>query len=98
MEAGTRLAGKLQNLDVDLCEAIAACRLQLNPCGSSDASVDLGMVGSQLRRQKPDWDVRNYGVSKSQGLSGLLELPELKRLFETKKKGSAIFVKEKGIS
>lgn len=85
-KAGTRLSGKLANLDVVLSEAIASSRLQVNPSGSSDSWVDLSQVGTNLLRQRPDWDVRTYGVSKSQGLSGLLELPELQGLFEIRKR------------
>ena len=85
-KAGTRLSGKLAILDVVLSEAIASSRLQVNPSGSSDSWVELSQVGTNLVRQRPDWDVRTYGVSKSQGLSGLLELPELQGLFEIRKR------------
>jgi uncharacterized protein (TIGR00288 family) len=95
-KADTHLSGTLANLDVELGEAIAACRARINPSGNSDSWVCLGAIGDQLRRQRPDWDVRSYGVSKRQGLSGLLELPELKQHFQTRKEGgSGIVAREK---
>ena len=44
--------------------------------------MDISRLPLVLRRRAPDWDVRNYGVSKRAGLSGLLNLPELSELFE----------------
>ena len=82
---GTKLEGRLKNLDVQLREAINAC-LAEHPAEDSgpgrEGWVNISLLTPVLRRRAPDWDVRNYGVNKSAGLSGLLKLPELSELFE----------------
>ena len=82
---GTKLEGRLKNLDVQLREAIDVC-LEEHPAEDSgpgrEGWVNISLLTPVLRRRAPDWDVRNYGVSKNKGLSGLLNVPELSELFE----------------
>ena len=80
---GTKLEGRLKNLDVQLREAINTC-LAEHPADDSgpEGWVDISLLTPVLRRRAADWDVRNYGISKRAGLSGLLKLPELSELFE----------------
>ena len=80
---GTKLKGRLKNLDVQLREAINTC-LAEHPADDAapEGWVDISLLTPVLRRRAPDWDVRNYGVSKNKGLSGLLNVPELSELFE----------------
>ena len=80
---GTKLEGRLKNLDVQLREAINTC-LAEHPADDSgpEGWVDISLLTPVLRRRAPAWDVRNYGVSKRAGLSGLLNVPELSELFE----------------
>ena len=80
---GTKLEGRLKNLDVQLREAINTCLAEHHADDAGpEGWVDLSLLTPVLRRRAPDWDVRNYGVNKSAGLSGLLKLPELSELFE----------------
>ena len=76
---------RLKSLDVQLREAIDVC-LEEHPAEDSgpgrEGWVNISLLTPVLRRRAPDWDVRNYGVSKKAGLSGLLNLPELSELFE----------------
>ena len=80
---GTKLEGRLKNLDVQLREAINTCLAEHHADDAGpEGWVDISLLTPVLRRRAPDWDVRNYGVNKSAGLSGLLKLPELSELFE----------------
>ena len=79
---GTKLGGRLKNLDVQLHEAINTCLEEHAHTGTSDGWVNISNLPAVLRRRAPDWDVRNYGVGKKAGLSGLLALPEVSKLFE----------------
>ena len=80
---GTKLKGRLKNLDVQLREAINTCLAEHHADDAGpEGWVDISLLTPVLRRRAPDWDVRNYGVNKSAGLSGLLKLPELSELFE----------------
>ena len=80
---GTKLEGRLKNLDVQLHEAINTCLEEHAHTGTSDGWVNISQLPAVLRRRAPDWDVRNYGLTKS-ALSGLLALPEVSELFELK--------------
>ena len=82
----TKFTGLLKGLDVDLDEALASC---LSDKPSVNGWVDISLLASTLRRRKPSWDVRNYGVTKNQGLKGLLELPEVSKLFELQSSGKS---------
>ena len=75
----TKFTGLLKGLDVDLSEALASC---LSDKHSANGWVDISLLANTLRRRKPSWNVRNYGVTKKEGLKGLLELPEVRKLFE----------------
>ena len=80
---GTKLKGRLKNLDVQLREAINTCLAEHHADDAGpEGWVDISLLTPVLRRRAPDWDVRNYGVSKRAGLSGLLNVPELSKLFE----------------
>ena len=79
---GTKLGGRLKNLDVQLHEAINTCLEEHAHTGTSDGWVNISKLPAVLQRRAPDWDVRNYGVGKKAGLSGLLALPEVSKLFE----------------
>ena len=46
--------------------------------------IHLPALKTALVRHSPSWDVRNYGVSQSKGLVGLLELPGISEIFEVK--------------
>lgn len=81
----TQLSGPLRGLDVDIREALSSCLS--DPKLAKDGWVNISHLPTTLRRSKPSWDVRNYGVSKAQGLSSLLEKPEVSQLFELKKVG-----------
>ena len=83
---GTKLGGRLKNLDVQLHEAINTCLEEHAHTGTSDGWVNISNLPAVLRRRAPDWDVRNYGVGKKAGLSGLLALPEVSKLFELREK------------
>jgi uncharacterized protein (TIGR00288 family) len=82
----TKFTGLLKGLDVDLDEALASC---LSDKPSANGWVDISLLANTLRRRKPSWDVRNYGVTKNQGLKGLLELPEVSKLFELQNSGKS---------
>jgi len=82
----TKFIGPLKGLDVDLGEAISSC---LSDRPSADGWVDISLITSTLRRRNPSWDVRNYGVSKKEGLKGLLELREVGKLFELQRAGKS---------
>ena len=78
-----KLSAKLKGLDVELRKAYAAClsdpRQQKN-----GEWIHLPALKTALVRHSPSWDVRNYGVSQSKGLVGLLELPGISEIFEVK--------------
>ena len=90
---GTKLGGRLKNLDVQLHEAINTCLEEHAHTGTSDGWVDISNLPAVLRRRAPDWDVRNYGVGKKAGLSGLLALPEVSKLFELSGEKSTLNVR-----
>jgi hypothetical protein len=85
---------KLANVDVLIREAIESGQNKNETC-QAGGWVELGPLGAALRRNKPSWDVRNYGVSKTQGLSGLLQLSQLQKLFEYETEGTFARVRER---
>ena len=81
----------MKGLDVDLDVALASClsdpELYQRKGALSDPNgwVPISLLGTALRRLKPEWDVRNFGVSKSTGLAGLLKLPKVAQLYQLQK-------------
>ena len=87
----TMLKGKLKGLDLKLNEAledIAASAEFTDQYGQP--WVDISLLVPALRRRNPSWDLRNYGVTKSKGLTGLLGLNEVSKLFTIKKFGNLL--------
>ena len=91
-----RFAGNLKGLDVDLREALASC--QSDPKLSDDGWVDISLLPVVLRRQNPSWDLRNYGVSKSQGFKHLLQLPDVQTIFELRKVNKVMRLRARSVS
>jgi uncharacterized protein (TIGR00288 family) len=91
LSKATRLKGTLKGLDLKLNEAledIAAGALYTELTDQyGQPWVDISLLVPALRRRNPSWDLRNYGVTKSKGLTGLLGLDEVSKLFTIKKFG-----------
>ena len=69
---------QMGGLNEELKEALS----DASDIATADGWVVMANLVPILRRRRPEWDVRNYGISKTQGFSGLMQLPSVQAHFE----------------